>query len=1244
MSDQEFSEIDDKRIEDFEAIWLNGEPDSIQNFLPEVTDSRYAGTLEELVHIDLEFRWKVFEKSGKESDRPPNIEQYISRFPALDAVKLGLIQGEFELASRFGGVVSVDEFVSRFGDSVAGSDLRPILQSQLSEINRSRQVKPGVTLGRYEIVNEHGRGGFGAVWRATDTKLGRRIAVKQLGQRLASDSESRRRFISEARVTARLEHPGIVPVYDISNVQDDHAYYTMRLIQGRTMAEAIDDLHKMEPRSNEFRLLRQRLLQSFVDVGLTIEYAHAQGVIHRDLKPQNIIVGDYGETILLDWGLASVVDEPDEPDLIEALSADPEVLSKEESMQTLRGSVLGTPAYMSPEQARGEIENISRLSDVYSLGATLYHLVSGTIPFTDRALDGLLDRVKVGDLPSAHELAPAVEKSLSCIAAKAMANESSLRYSSVAALVDDVQRFIADQPISAYRDPFLARAARWIRKNPTVAASLVMTALFIIAAGVAGLVVQNAWEAKEEKRIAGLQIAAERADATALSQIQNGRFDAAAKTLTQAAGLVEGEPRLSDIFDRIAARGERTHQIVEFYSLGTKAQEETFFDRTNRAAIYCQAALDELGILTQSSWWNQLPDDDLSELQKEQLQSEVYRVTTLLASMRLAETAEDAMSLDILIDPKSIPENTPAMQSIKAASFAANVANRFRRSRAMQMIEEVGSVSEGGRQAVDLTNVNPLNAVDSAVMGSILDNNVPQEGMVRTAVSGLLEMRDPNVVARQWLDDALKYNPDWYWLPVFMGTSQMRTGFPEDAIRTISHAVGIRPDYWVGYQYRALASASAAMQEKSRKRKTALLNAASRDIQRAMDLESSRSPLFWTKAIIQFESQSNPEQITNTFLRAFEIHPGLAEIRGGHYSAVTRMFFSRAQAFVNLQKADENGTAELAVLEIAIQLWRGQLAEAKKLSAEADKKFKDDSMVNNFSQWIAKGEDLTSGEAIRIDADTRFAWRLHLVNAAHYRGKKDFVSEAESFRASLDLAEVDWQVSRSQIQLVICLLRLGELEEAASITRTAIQLDRAVDLELVETVAKEVKAKQLLKICDEFRELRKPKVSFADGGTIAKPALLNSGFELGLSYHWAPYSRRTTAASWNNFGESRTTAEAVSIDSYEGSRCLSLKLDCPVEAGMHGQMAQTVPVTVGQKYELTFWAKAKSLSENAVRVGVSDESQKDWIESVALGSGDFGWKQFQVSFTASESQIDVMIRAQGTGRVWLDDLQIIAKE
>ena len=255
MNENSFAKFDDRLIKQFETDWMKGEPRSFDHYLPDPTHSNYTGTLEELVHIDLEFRWKAFGQAKDEAEKPISVEVYLKRFPSLAPMKLGLIQAEFELANRFGDHPTIQSYVEKYGPNIDGSELRIVLKSLHSEIQSSKTLKPGTTIGRYEIVN--GRGGFSEVWRATDTKLGRRIAVKRLGQRLATNAESRRRFISEARVTAKLEHPGIVPVYDISGRDEDYAYYTMRLIQGRTLAQAIEDLHQLDNRTPEFELHRQ---------------------------------------------------------------------------------------------------------------------------------------------------------------------------------------------------------------------------------------------------------------------------------------------------------------------------------------------------------------------------------------------------------------------------------------------------------------------------------------------------------------------------------------------------------------------------------------------------------------------------------------------------------------------------------------------------------------------------------------------------------------------------------------------------------------------------------------------------------------------------------------------------------------------------------------------------------------------------------------------------------------------------
>ncbi len=434
------------------------------------------------------------------------------------------------------------------------------------------------------------------------------------------------------------------------------------------------------------------------------------------------------------------------------------------------------------------------------------------------------------------------------------------------------------------------------------------------------------------------------------------------------------------------------------------------------------------------------------------------------------------------------------------------------------------------------------------------------------------------------------------------------------------------------------------MQEKSRKRRSALLNAASRDIQRAMDLEPFNSELFWTKAIIQYQSQANPDQITDTFLKAFELHPNLQEINGGHYSAISKMFYDRAQGYVDGQKKRDSSSSELALLEIAIQIWQNKNQQAKQLCRTAIQKFPNHPDIRAISQWVDNLLDPANGQSINTADVTRFRWRYLLSNAeaSQVQGKKDTTESL--LRRALAAAQVPWQTSHSQVKLSVCLIEQDKFSEAAELTQKTITLDRAVNLTPIEKAVARVgpKADSVAKICRNYRSLTQPKIAYSNADLISKPAILNAGFELGLSYHWAPYAKRTTTASWNNFGQSRTSAEAVPTDAKQGQRCLRLMLECPAEEKSYGQMTQTVPVTPGQTYELTFWAQANSLSNNAVRIGVMDEKQKTFVAEQTVVGGDYSWKQFRIRFQSKTNHIVIGIRAQGNGQFWLDDLQINA--
>jgi serine/threonine-protein kinase len=233
---------------------------------------------------------------------------------------------------------------------------------------------------RFFVLRPHAKGGLGEVFVALDSELNREVALKQILDSHAADPTSRARFLLEAEVTGGLEHPGIVPVYGLGVYRDGRPYYAMRFVRGDSLREAIQHFHADESLSNHSgrrSLALRKLLRRFIDVCNAIEYAHSRGVLHRDIKPANVILGKHGETLVVDWGLAKALGKSDPTGGERTFM--PSAASG--SFETLAGSALGTPAYMSPEQAEGDLDRLGPRSDVYSLGATLYCLLTGKPPF-----------------------------------------------------------------------------------------------------------------------------------------------------------------------------------------------------------------------------------------------------------------------------------------------------------------------------------------------------------------------------------------------------------------------------------------------------------------------------------------------------------------------------------------------------------------------------------------------------------------------------------------------------------------------------------------------------------------------------------------------------------------------------------------------------------------------------------------------------------------------------------------------
>jgi serine/threonine-protein kinase len=332
---------------------------------------------------------------------------------------------------------------------------------------------------RYTLTRLHARGGIGQVWLARDADLGREVALKELRPEQANNPVVWSRFLEEAKITGQLEHPNIVPVHELVRAGEGRQpFYTMRFVKGRTLSEAIQDYHRRRALGQAGTLEFRTLLGAFLGVCNAVAYAHSRGVIHRDLKPQNVILGDYGEVIVLDWGLAKLVERPEEtltPAVALALDAD--------RGETVEGQVLGTPAYMSPEQAEGRWDSVDRRTDIYGLGAILYEILAGQPPFDGDGIAELLRKVATEPPAPPRSLCPATPPPLEAVCLKALAKRPGDRYASARDLADEVRHYLADEPVSAYPEPAIAKLSRWGRRHRT----LVAAASLLLIAAVAGL-------------------------------------------------------------------------------------------------------------------------------------------------------------------------------------------------------------------------------------------------------------------------------------------------------------------------------------------------------------------------------------------------------------------------------------------------------------------------------------------------------------------------------------------------------------------------------------------------------------------------------------------------------------------------------------------------------------------------------------------------------------------------------------
>ena len=398
---------------------------------------------------------------------------------------------------------------------------------------------------RFLVLRPHARGGLGKISVALDRQLNREVALKELLNQNAEDPAKRARFMLEAEITGGLEHPGIVAVYALGQRKDMRPYYAMRLIHGCSLQEVIERFHDATvdaSRSENQSMELRRLLRSFVDVCNAVAYAHSRGVLHRDLKPANIMLGKYGETFVVDWGLAKASQEVSDVANIDEPVVQP--MSGSGSAGTQMGSAFGTPHYMAPEQAAGRLDLMGPASDVYSLGATLFSLLTGHRPIGGNELTEVLRKVQQGNIRPPRDINANVPRPLDAVCSKAMSFKSEDRYSSPSALADDIDHWLADESVSAYAESWIERAGRCTRRHRTWTQAAAATLIVVAVVASAAVVLVNRAR-REEVRQRGIAEVAEREsrklaqDNQSLAELERTARQEAMKRLHEARQAVD---------------------------------------------------------------------------------------------------------------------------------------------------------------------------------------------------------------------------------------------------------------------------------------------------------------------------------------------------------------------------------------------------------------------------------------------------------------------------------------------------------------------------------------------------------------------------------------------------------------------------------------------------------------------------------------------------------------------------------
>jgi tetratricopeptide (TPR) repeat protein len=778
--------VDEAARKRFEAARREGRPEPLEQFLPPDDHRHYLGTLEELVHIELEFAWKAHGRNGDADAAtvaaPPRVEDYLARFPRLaePAIVRRLAEQEYLVRNRYGDRPEPDEYRRRFPEVITGEDLASTVPG------RPAAPEETVALPGYEVLGLLGQGGMGMVYKARHKGLNRTVALKMIRAGAWATEEDVSRFRTEAEAVARLQHPNIVQVYDVGE-HEGRPYLSLEYVDSGSLAARLRGTPLPPDEAG-------RLVETLAHA---VHYAHERGIVHRDLKPANVLLAACGfapdakpQAAIIpkvtDFGLAKQVDQ--------------------DAGHTRTGAVLGTPSYMAPEQAEGRTGEVGPRTDVYALGAILYELLTGRPPFRGTTVLETLDQVRTQEPVPPRRLQPRVPRDLETVCSKCLRKEAGQRYGSAAALADDLRRFREGEPIRARPAGRPERALKWARRRPALAALGALA-----AAALAGAVAFATWHAVDlrarlEQRTAEVnrlrdeaQEAREREALTALgAAVQEladqgeaalAREDWAGAQLAFAGALAKLGPAPAQ--SELRARAERLRQEAgrlqearAHYRIFTQRRDDALFHETlltgldpsaNREKTRAAAAeaLALYGIDARAPTPATPPLDYLSAREKTEVAEGCYELLLVLAEVTAyPEPGQDAAS--------------QAGEALALLDRAARLtpptrAYHLRRARYLaQRHDERGADEERTRAG----QTEPAGALDHFLMGDEHCNqgheDLPQ--------------------AQRDFEAALGCQPDHFWAQYFLAVCCLRLPHPRPDLARghLTACLGRRPDFlWV---------------------------------------------------------------------------------------------------------------------------------------------------------------------------------------------------------------------------------------------------------------------------------------------------------------------------------------------------------------------------------------------------------------------------------------------------------------